>query len=55
MLILQKCLQDTRAEDARRAGVYPYFHCLESRQDVEVVMEGAFARYFIPTIDNNLF
>ena len=38
--LFHKCLQDTRAEAARQAGVYPYFHCLESRQDVEVVMEG---------------
>lgn len=28
------------AEQARRLGIYPYFHELESRQDVEVVMEG---------------
>ena len=26
--------------DAREAGIYPYFHCLESRQAPEVVMEG---------------
>ncbi len=38
--LLEKCRLDHRAEDARRAGLYPYFHCLESRQDVEVVMEG---------------
>ena len=25
---------------ARERGIYPYFHELESRQDVEVVMEG---------------
>lgn len=28
------------AEQARALGIYPYFHELESRQDVEVVMEG---------------
>ena len=28
------------AEQARRLGIYPYFHELESRQNVEVVMEG---------------
>ena len=38
--LFRKCEQDTRAEAARRAGVYPYFHRLESRQDVEVVMDG---------------
>ena len=26
--------------DVRKAGIYPYFHCLESRQAPEVVMEG---------------
>lgn len=38
--LFHKCEQDTRADVARRAGVYPYFHRLESRQDVEVIMEG---------------
>ena len=38
--VFEKCVADTRAEDARRAGVYPYFHRLESRQDAVVVMEG---------------
>lgn len=38
--LFEKCLLDTRAEEARRAGVYPYFHRLASRQDVEVMMEG---------------
>lgn len=28
------------AEQARQLGIYPYFHELESRQDVEVIMEG---------------
>ena len=26
--------------DVRKAGIYPYFHCLESRQAPEVIMEG---------------
>ncbi len=26
--------------DVRAAGIYPYFHCLESRQAPEVIMEG---------------
>ncbi|MDR0916288.1 MAG: pyridoxal phosphate-dependent aminotransferase family protein [Oscillospiraceae bacterium] len=30
----------TTADEVRAAGVYPYFHALESRQDIEVVMEG---------------
>ena len=38
--LFEKCLADRRADDARRAGVYPYFHRLESRQDAVVVMEG---------------
>ena len=29
-----------RALDARAADIYPYFHCLESRQAPEVIMEG---------------
>ena len=29
-----------RALDARAANIYPYFHCLESRQAPEVIMEG---------------
>ena len=28
------------AEEIRAAGVYPYFHELQSRQDTEVIMEG---------------
>lgn len=28
------------AREAKEKGVYPYFHALESRQDVEVIMEG---------------
>ena len=27
-------------KETREAGIYPYFHALESRQDVEVTMEG---------------
>ena len=38
--IFQKCEDYTTARDAMAAGVYPYFHELESRQDTEVVMEG---------------
>lgn len=38
--IFDKCNSFTIAKDARENGVYPYFHVLQSRQDVEVVMEG---------------
>ncbi len=38
--IFGKCLADRRADEARKAGYYPYFHRLESRQDAVVVMEG---------------
>ena len=31
---------NVQAEEARRLGIYPYFHALESRQDTEVIMEG---------------
>ncbi len=40
MDIFSKCDNYTAAREAREAGIYPYFHALESRQDVEVVMEG---------------
>ncbi|MBR0520427.1 MAG: pyridoxal phosphate-dependent aminotransferase family protein, partial [Spirochaetales bacterium] len=29
-----------QSKDVRAAGIYPYFHCLESRQAPEVIMEG---------------
>lgn len=40
MDIFEKCLKYTAADEVREAGVYPYFHSLQSRQDVEVIMEG---------------
>ena len=40
MDIFEKCFNYTDAKEVKDAGVYPYFHALESRQDVEVVMEG---------------
>ncbi len=40
MDIFDKCSHFTAAREAREAGIYPYFHALESRQDTEVVMEG---------------
>ena len=38
--LFRKCYDPSRADEARAAGLYPYFHELQSRQDVEVVMEG---------------
>lgn len=40
MDLFEKCSAYTTANEIRSAGVYPYFHALESRQDVEVMMEG---------------
>ncbi len=39
MDLFAKCTNET-VEAIKAANVYPYFHKLESRQDVEVVMEG---------------
>lgn len=38
--IFNKCISFTAADEAKEAGIYPYFHQLESRQDTEVIMEG---------------
>ena len=40
MDLFEKCRNFTAAREYREKGIYPYFHALESRQDVEVVMEG---------------
>lgn len=40
MDLFEKCTRSTAVKEAREAGIYPYFHALESRQDVEVMMEG---------------
>ena len=40
MDIFQKCYEPSLAKELKAAGVYPYFHALQSRQDVEVQMEG---------------
>ena len=40
MDIFRKCYDWKEADEARAAGLYPFFHRLESRQDTEVVMEG---------------
>ena len=38
--LFEKCRKPSIAAEAKRRGIYPYFHALESRQDVEVIMEG---------------
>ena len=40
MDIFAKCDSFTIARDYMKQGLYPYGHALESRQDVEVIMEG---------------
>ena len=40
MDIFEKCYQPSLVDEIREMGVYPYFHALESRQDVTVIMEG---------------
>ncbi len=40
MDIFEKCRAYTLARDFREKGIYPYFHALESRQDIAVIMEG---------------
>jgi 8-amino-7-oxononanoate synthase len=40
MDLFEKCFNFTTVEEVKAAGIYPYFHALESRQDTEVVMEG---------------
>ena len=40
MDLFQKCYDYTAAKEVIAAGVYPYFHHLETGQDTEVVMEG---------------
>ena len=38
--IFEKCYEPQMQDLLREAGIYPYFRALESRQDVEVIMEG---------------
>lgn len=40
MDLFAKCRQYTAAREAMAAGVYPYFHALDSGQDTEVTMDG---------------
>ncbi|MBI4676313.1 MAG: 8-amino-7-oxononanoate synthase [Elusimicrobia bacterium] len=38
--LLDKCRRFTRVEELKAAGLYPYFRCIETAQDTEVVVEG---------------
>lgn len=40
MDLFKKCYNNELVTEAREMGIYPYFHCLESKQGPEVVMEG---------------
>lgn len=40
MDLFDKCKNFTTAKEAQAAGIYPYYHYLETRQDTEVIMEG---------------
>ncbi len=40
MSLLEKCGSYTQAKEVMAAGIYPYFHALESGQDTEVIMDG---------------
>ncbi len=40
MDLFDKCYKNDLVCEIKQKGLYPYFHALESRQDIEVVMEG---------------
>ncbi|MGD9760932.1 MAG: aminotransferase class I/II-fold pyridoxal phosphate-dependent enzyme [Candidatus Izemoplasmatales bacterium] len=40
MDLFKKCDEFTLAEEYKELGIYPYFHALETKQDIEVLMEG---------------
>ncbi len=40
MDIFEKCKVNPLVAESKEKGVYPYFHCLESRQAAAVTMEG---------------
>lgn len=40
MDLFDKCKNYTTAKEAIAAGIYPYFHYLETKQDTEIIMEG---------------
>ena len=38
--IFEKTERESIADQLREKGIYPYFHALQSKQDIEVIMEG---------------
>ncbi|MBN2504862.1 MAG: aminotransferase class I/II-fold pyridoxal phosphate-dependent enzyme [Bacilli bacterium] len=40
MDLFKKCYDFTTVDDYKALGIYPYFHALETKQDIEVIMEG---------------
>ncbi len=40
MDLFKKCVEFTTVDEYKALGVYPYFHALETKQDIEVIMEG---------------
>lgn len=40
MDLFDKCYNYNVVDEAQKQGLYPYFHSLETKQDVEVMMEG---------------
>lgn len=40
MDLFNKCDEFTLAEEYKKLGIYPYFRALETKQDIEVMMEG---------------
>ena len=40
MDLFKKCEDFTLVEEYQKIGIYPYFHALETKQDIEVTMEG---------------
>jgi 7-keto-8-aminopelargonate synthetase-like enzyme len=40
MDLFEKCQNYTEAKEVMKAGIYPYFHVLETGQDTEVVING---------------
>lgn len=40
MDLFKKCQNFVLADEYKEKGIYPYFHALESKQDIEVEMEG---------------
>jgi 8-amino-7-oxononanoate synthase len=41
MDLFQKCVDFTTVDEYKAMGIYPYFHALETKQDIEVTMEGS--------------